>query len=414
MKIAINHVKIFDGHSVLFPEGSLLFDETGILKIGAGPFPGDKTIDGTGKTVTPGLIDTHVHLGMNGIVSFSGQRELIEAGARLAAQAQAVWQYGITTLCNCGTDGDADIFVRDMIREGEIPGARIIACGRGISITGGHGWIMNHQADDDTAALTAARIQLRSGADLVKLFATGGMGTKGSVPSAAQLAESQMKVCVEAAESVGALTRAHATGLEGAQRAIRAGVRIIDHVQMDEATACLMAEHGAFYCPTIVTRYNILHMEDPAYQYMRAKADPADLERKKRALQLCREKGITVVAGTDGGPDQLTPLGSSLWKELEIYHEYGMSCGQALTAATADAAKALKIERTTGTLACGMAADIALFDGDPTESIEDLEQLSMTFQNGRLVYLDTARVCLLADPLPKTICYLLFSFFPLP
>lgn len=385
MKTRIEHVKLFDGEAVLEGVGSVLFDETGILEVG-GSSRGDRLIDGAGKTLMPGLIDGHVHLGMSGMDPISAPEDLIRAGARTAAQAQEVWRYGITTVCNCGTGGDADIHVRDLIREGAVPGARIVACGRGISITGGHGWPMNHECDDEVQVLRAARTQLRAGADLVKLFATGGMATRGSVPNAPQLTESQMQAAVEAAEPVGALTRAHATGLEGAQRAIRAGVRIIDHTQLDRETAQMLAAAGAFYCPTIVTRYNILHTEDPRFQYMRAKADPGDLERKKRALALCRELGIPILAGTDAGPNELTPLGSSLWRELAIYQEFGLAPVEALTAATAGAARALRLEGTTGRIAPGLAADLALFDADPTRDVAALSTLRMTFQGGVLRY----------------------------
>jgi len=382
MKTAINHIKIFDGEKVLLENGSILYDETGILQLGEEELSADLVLDGAGKTLTPGLIDGHVHLGCKGLEPFRDTSDIAFAAARIAAQAQEIWKYGITTVCNCSTAEDVDIYVRDLIREGEIPGARIIACGKGISITGGHGWMMNHEVDDDTEALKAARLQLRKGADLVKLFATGGMGTKGSVPNAPQLAESQMKAAVEAAEQVGALTRAHCTGLEGAQRAIRAGVRIIDHAQLDEETAQLMAEHGAYYCPTIVTRYNILHTEDPRYQHMRAKAKPGDLERKKKALRLCREQGIGILAGTDAGPNDMTPLGSSLWTELCIYNEYGLTPTEVLYTATAGAAKALRLDNVTGSLHPGLAADLALFDGDPTRDTADVKTLCRTVQGG--------------------------------
>lgn len=381
MKTLIQNVKLFDGEQI-WEQADVLFDENGILAAGRTDASADWIIDGTGKTLTPGLIDGHVHLGAPGMDPNDTGDACVRAGARIAAQAQEVWRYGITTVCNCGTGANADIHVRDLIREGTIPGCRIVACGRGISITGGHGWPINHQCDDEISALTAARTQIREGADLVKLFATGGMQTKGSIPNAPQLTEGQMRVCVEYAEQAGVLTRAHATGIEGARRAVRAGVRIIDHVPMDEETARLMAEHGAWYCPTIVTRYKILHTEDPRYQHMRAKASPQDLERKQQALALCRQYGIPVLAGTDAGPNDMVRLGESLWTELEIYAEYGMSPMEALSSATAEAARALRLENVTGKVVPGLCADLALFDGDPTRDIKAVETVMMTFQGG--------------------------------
>ena len=377
MKTAINHVKIFDGYKVLTDDGALLFDESGILALGEGEFEADTVIDGRGKTLLPGLIDSHVHLGW----CDGGEGESI---ALTAYQATQLWQYGITTVRSCVTGSQADILVRDMIDEGKIAGARIVASGRGISITGGHCWMHSHECDTPDEVRKAARTLIRSGADQIKLLATGGMMTKGSKPGAAQLTEEQMRAAVEEAENAGRITSAHCTNLEGAKRAIRAGVRSIEHAQLDEETANMMAEAGTFYSPTIVTRYNIINTTDPALQWMRAKANPGDLERKKKALMLCKEKGITVCAATDGGTNAVTPLGSSLATELKIYTEYGLSCCEALTAATVNGAKLMQIDDAVGSIAVGMQADLALFDGDPTEDITAIENVCMTFQGGTL------------------------------
>ena len=169
-------------------------------------------------------------------------------------------------------------------------------------------------------------------------MATGGMGTKGSVPNAPQLTEAQMRAAAEEAASVGKFTAAHCTGLAGVMNAIRAGVNIIEHAQLDEPTAEALARSGAAWCPTIVTRYSILHTTDPAYQWMRAKADPGDLVRKQKALMLCKEYGIPVIAGTDAGPNAMVRLGEALWTELGIYQEYGMTAQEVLHACTAGAA----------------------------------------------------------------------------
>lgn len=383
MKTAINDIRVFDGEKTLPGKWSVLFDESGILGVREERFEADRVIDGNGKTLTPGLIDGHVHLGASlSSDTIRDDSDKIKSGALIASQARDAWRYGITFLCNCGTGADADIYVRDLIRQGAIEGAGIAACGRVLSITGGHGWPMSVACDDELETLKAAREQLRLNVDFVKLMATGGMGTKNSIPNVPQLTEGQMSLASEAAMAVGKFTRAHATGLEGAQRAIRAGVRIIDHVQMDEETAEMMAKAGAYYCPTIVTRYNILHTEDPRYQYMRAKADPGDLDRKKRALMLCREHGIPVIAGTDAGPSELTVIGPSLWTELSIYQEFGYSPEEVLRTATSTAARALMMEDVRGTIAVGKAADLAVFEGDPTRDVKELDTLSMTFQGG--------------------------------
>lgn len=384
MRTRIRSVRVFDGNRLWEETADVLFDESGILADANGP--ADVEVDGTGKTLLPGLIDGHVHMGASGMEPPSTEAGVIAMGALLGTQAQALWQYGITTVRNCGTGKNADLAVRNAIREQKIPGVRIFGCGRVLSITGGHAWPMAIECDTVDEIRKAARLQLREGADFVKLMATGGMGTKGSVPNAPQLTEEQMRTAVEEATMVGKFAAAHCTGLEGAKRAIRAGVRIIEHAQLDEQTAAMMAQAGAVYCPTIVTRYNILHTEDPRFQWMRAKANPGDLVRKRKALNLCREMGIPVIAGTDAGPNPMTPLGSSLWRELGIYCEYGMSPMEALHAATAGAASVLGIDGETGSVRPGLCADLALFDGDPTADISQLNTLCCTWQGGILRY----------------------------
>ena len=359
MKTLIRNVKLFDGTALAPRPMDVLFDESGILAVkeaGAAPAAADAVVDGTGKTLTPGLIDGHVHLGSLSMSSPTDPKGHTAAGALIAAQVQDLRRWGITAVRNCGTGVNADLVVRDMIRDGLIDGARIVGCGRCICITGGHAWPMGIETDTVDETRKAARLQLREGADFVKLMATGGMGTKGSVPNAPQLTEAQMRAAAEEAASVGA---------------IRAGVNIIEHAQLDEPTAEALARSGAAWCPTIVTRYSILHTTDPAYQWMRAKADPGDLVRKQKALMLCKEYGIPVIAGTDAGPNAMVRLGEALWTELGIYQEYGMTAQEVLHACTAGAAEILRI-----------AADLALFEGDVTADVTAVKTLCRVWQGG--------------------------------
>ena len=196
MKTLIRNVKLFDGTALAPRPMDVLFDESGILAVkeaGAAPAAADAVVDGTGKTLTPGLIDGHVHLGSLSMSSPTDPKGHTAAGALIAAQVQDLRRWGITAVRNCGTGVNADLVVRDMIRDGLIDGARIVGCGRCICITGGHAWPMGIETDTVDETRKAARLQLREGADFVKLMATGGMGTKGSVPNAPQLTEAQMR-----------------------------------------------------------------------------------------------------------------------------------------------------------------------------------------------------------------------------
>lgn len=394
MKTLIKDIRIVDGKGAVIPRGSVLFDESGILEVldggnlalEAAGNP-DRVMDGTGKTLIPGLIDSHVHLGTSGLDMDPGE---IVMGAAIVSQLEEFPKYGITTVRSMSTKHDSDIKVRDMIDSGYLKGPRVIACGRGISITGGHGWQNNYECDTPDKVKKAARQIMRNGADFIKLFATGGMGTKGSVPNAPQLSEEQMRVATEEAENRGLFTAAHCTGIEGAKRAIRAGVRSIEHVQLDEETAQLMAEHGSYYCPTIITRYNIIHSTEPQYEHMRKKASPQDLERKKLALELCKKYQVPVCASTDSmgavWESGLTPVGISLIKEMKIYREFGMTEDDILRSATSVAAEMMRIDDVTGSIEPGKCADLVILEKNPLENIEALNTVCMTFARGEILY----------------------------
>ncbi len=392
MKTALIHVRLLRETGEVAENGYILFDEKEILKLGTGEpvleHTGETTIiDGEGKTLMPGLIDCHVHLGYR---NMSTDVPEIEQGIAMTMQMKEFLKHGITTIRSMATKDNCDIKIRNLVATGYLTGPRIVASGQGICITGGHGWPMNYECDTPDEAKKAARKAIYAGADVLKMFATGGMATKGSIPNAPQLSEEQMRAVCQEADRAGLLTGAHCTGIEGAQRAVRAGVRSIEHVPLDEETAKMMKAHGCYYCPTIVTRYNIIHSTEPEYEYMRKKANPQDLEKKKKALQLCLKYNIPICASTDAlgslKNNGLTKMGESLATELAIYHEYGLTNIQAIQSATSTAAKMLRLERETGSLKEGLKADLILVDGKPDENLNDLRNISMTIKGGNVLY----------------------------
>lgn len=390
MRQAIVHARILRETGQVTENGYVVFDESGILELGEGEYRGkdlDEKIDGEGKTLMPGLIDCHVHLGYGGL---SPDTPEVEQGMAIAMQMREFLKYGITTVRSMGTKDDCDIKMRNLIASGYLTGPRIIASGQGMCITGGHGWPMNYECDTPDEAKKAARKAIYAGADILKMFATGGMATKGSIPNAPQMSEEQMRAVCREADRTGLLTGAHCTGIEGAQRAIRAGVRSIEHIPMDEETARMMKEHGCYYCPTIVTRYNIIHSTEPEYEHMRKKASPQDLEKKKGAIGLCLKYGIPICASTDSmgslKNDGLTKMGESLVTELNIYHEYGLTNLQAIQSATSTAAEMLRLDQVTGRMKEGLQADLILVDGKPDEDLNALRNIFMTVRGGTVLY----------------------------
>jgi len=382
MTIVMQNALVIDGTGAIVENGSVKFSEEGILEISKEELSGDSIIDAAGMTLIPGLIDSHVHLGMLGM---DVDLKEAQSGAIIVEQLGRCLTHGITTVRTLGTKNNCDIHIRDLIQAGILKLPRVLASGRGISITGGHAWMVNHECDTPEEALRAAREQIKLGADVIKLLATGGMGTKGSIPNAPQLTEAQMRVVCEEAERTRRLTSAHCTGLEGAKNAIRAGVRSIEHAQLDEETVLMMKERATYYCPTIITRYNILHTNDPDYEWLRKKADPGDLVRMGKAIRLCKKHGVKICASTDGADGGLTRIGSSLADEIGLYVRYGLTNMEAIQTATKNGAEMCRINDVTGTIEIGKEADLALLEGNPLEDITALKRVCMTVRNGEIL-----------------------------
>ncbi|WP_455504397.1 amidohydrolase family protein [Blautia sp.] len=391
MKIVWNHARIITGNGEVLENASLSYEGDKILAVKGEEQDGEIVYDGTGKTLIPGLFDCHVHLGMElpgGIVP-QQTTDRTELGARIMKQCLEFPKYGITCVRNMGTEQDADVTVKKVLEETGLPSVRILASGTAMSITGGHG---NPAVgiDGRDELLKETRRKIKIGADVIKFVVTGGMGTKGSKPGMLQYTAEEMTPAVAEASLCGKITGAHCTSLEGAKEAIRAGIRSIEHAQFDEETADLMAErmtagkNEIFYCPTMVTRYTIIHNTNPEFEWLRKKAKPGDMERKKKAVLLCKERNIPICASTDAN----APFAGldALLKELELYVECGLTEMEAIKTATLNASRLCMLDHVTGTLEAGKCADFVVLSANPLENICNLKQVEQTYRNGRILY----------------------------
>ena len=389
MGIVIKNVRIIDGNGSCIENGYMEFDESGILAVSKEPLSSEKEIDGTGKTVIPGLIDSHVHLAMlsvpDGMDIIVRDREA-DTAAKACGQCQEFLKFGITTIRNMGTKFDADIYIRNIIDAGLLNGPRIVACGSVIAITGGHAHMLARECDTPEEALRAARILIKNGAQVLKCMATGGILTKGSVVGAQQLSYEQMRAVAEEAKRTGRITSAHCIGYEGTKAAILAGIDTIEHGYMlDEALIDLMKERGTYYSPTLIVSRAIATSDDPAPYAVELRKKVAPIaEGHIVALEKAIKAGLTIVAGTDCG----TPWNpvSRLADELEWYTKCGMSNMEALISATKNPAQMMKIDHMVGTLEAGKAADFVLLNGNPLENIREISKVERTYRNGRIVY----------------------------
>ncbi len=245
-------------------------------------------------TLLPGLIDAHTHLiGGEEETPFDALRETA-AGAAIAgvANARKTLLAGFTTVRDLGSRDFADAALRDAIARGRVPGPRMLVAVRSLSATGGHG-DANHLpedirverysgiADGPDAVRQKVRENVKYGADWIKMLATGGVMSAGTDPRSADYTEEELRAAVEAAKEKGRDVAAHAHGTEGIRRAVRAGVRSIEHASMlDDETIRLIKERGVFIVSNPYTN---------AYMVERGAAggyQPYQLEKAREILGL--------------------------------------------------------------------------------------------------------------------------------
>jgi imidazolonepropionase-like amidohydrolase len=338
-------------------------------------------------TLLPGLIDAHVHL----VWSASADPQAVvdsESRAlttlRAAANVLRQLETGVTTVRDVGsTDGLAIDIGRAV--EGEIiPGSRVVAAGRAIAMTGGHGWFLGREADGPEAVRRAAREEIKAGASCIKLMASGGVYGHAEEPGSPQLNVEEMRAGVEEAHKAGKKVAAHAYSVEAINNALDAGVDSIEHGSfLDKETAERMRELGCYLVPTMSV-YAAMSEKGPelgAPDYIQRKTAEV-LDRSRDACRLALEVGVSVVAGTDcGAPGH--PHGT-LAEELELIVESGATPMQAIRCGTSRAAELLGLADETGSLEPGKRADLVVADGDPLDDIRALSRVQLVIHGGMM------------------------------
>jgi imidazolonepropionase-like amidohydrolase len=389
MKTKIKNVRLFDGMKLHKDKTTIIFDEKEIIAIGdVNSLAVDIEIDGEGLTCLPGLMDCHVHLTMDGVAD--PFRELIsdseaDGSFRAVRNAQNQLYSGVITVRNVGANHNIDIALRNAIEKGIIEGPRILASGKPIVMTGGHGYPMAIEADGVDEVRKAARTQLKAGADLLKLMATGGVMTDGVDPNSPQLSEEELRCACTEASNAGKTTAAHAQGLAGIKNAIRAGITTIEHgIYLDDEAIEMMVEKGTYLVPTLAAPYFIdKHGLQEGVPIHAVKKNQEVMEHHKQSFRRAIEAGVKIAAGTDAG----TPFNrhGDYPTELELMVEYGMSPIEAFRSATIIPAQAMRISEKTGSLEECKLADLVLVKGNPFENMSDVRNVVYVFKEGKCV-----------------------------
>ena len=357
--------------------------------------PATQTIDLPNATVLPGLIDAHTHLtfdpanlGYEGL-GISYPREAL-TGAR---NARVTLEAGFTTVRNVGAGGYSDVALRDAINAGDVPGPRMLVSGPAMGITGGHcdDNLLAPQfhatelgvADGVDAVRHKVRENIKYGADLIKICATGGVMSKGDDPNASQYTREEMKAIVEEAHRLGRKVAAHAHGAEGVSWASDAGVDSIEHGHlMDDNSIATLKKNGTYIVPTLYlmdwNRENLGKRKAPDYVVRKMQAVSAvGQDTLKKAFAA----GVKVAFGTDAA---VYPHGLNA-HEFAVYVRLGMSPLQAIQTATIHGADLLGWSSKIGTLEAGKWADLIAVDGDPLKDVTTLQQVKFVMKGGEVV-----------------------------
>jgi imidazolonepropionase-like amidohydrolase len=389
---------VIEGTGAAPAVGDVVLEGDRIVGVGPG-LDGDEEVDAAGLCVLPGLFDCHVHVVSNGPDLLSRlQRpfslQFYDAAANLAATLDC----GVTTVRDAS---GADLGVRQALETGMIEGPRMQISITALSQTGGHGdawmpsgactaWALPHPGrpagivDGPEEMRRKVRELVRDGADVIKVFTSGGVLSPRDDPRHAHFRDDELAVLVAEATAAGRYVMAHAQATDGIKAAIRAGIRSIEHgIYLDDEAISMMLEQGTWLVPTLVAPHAVLDAAAAGMRIPEASVRKARevVEAHADAFARAVDAGVTVAMGTDSG---VGPHGDNL-RELELMGAGGMRPLDVWTATTSSAARLMGLDSELGTLEVGKRADVVLLAGDP-EDLHDLRsRIAGVYQDGRRV-----------------------------
>lgn len=391
----LKNARVFNGtDDALSEPGSVLIGDDRILAIApaADTLAADIQIDLDGRTVMPGLIDAHFH-------AYASRADLValeKLPPTYVAQTgrvimEGALRRGFTTIRDVA---GADYGMWRALQEGVFEGPRLFYCGRAFSQTGGHGDIRAPHEDESVCGCAghgllaervdgvdairhAAREALRKGAHHLKIFVSGGIASPSDPIWMVQFSEEEIAAVIDEARRRRVYVAAHAYTAETIVRAVRLGVRTIEHGNLiDRAAAEFVAKAGAYVVPTLATyeAFRRSGLEDGAPKHLLDKLNDV-YSHGIEAVRICREAGVKLGFGTD----LLGPMHKHQRDEFRLRGEVETPF-EVLNSATAVNAEIVGMTGQLGTIAPGAYADLLVIDGNP------LEDLSLLYEDSEAIY----------------------------
>ncbi len=381
MRTVLTGGNIFDVETKSFLTHDVVISDGRITKVGPG-LDGDTSVDMSGRTILPGLIDCHVHVMFSSMDLFGAMQEpyslrFYKAIANLRANLEA----GITTIRDAG---GADLGVKRAVDDGLIVGPNMLIAIGMLSQTGGHtdGWLPSGMhmrvlegahpgaprtvVDGPEEIRKKVRELVRAGADVIKVATSGGVMSPRSNPRHAHFDSGELQALVAEATSAGLYVMAHAQATDGIKNAVRAGVRSVEHgIYLDDEAIELMIHHGTYLVPTLIAPSGVAKAAAAGARIpeasLRKAAEVTDIHRQSFAKAV--KAGVKIAMGTDTG---VTPHGENL-DELSLMVAGGMDPLDVLVATTQSAADLLGLGDEVGSLMPGKRADLTVIGGDPLD-----------------------------------------------
>lgn len=351
-------------------------------------------------TVMPGIIDVHTHLSSTGNPDVTADdllRSVSQKSLDAVKNARTTVEAGVTTVRDVGSALDVAMTVRNEVNAGTVPGPRIVACGQGLTATGGHAdvspWHISPSEVDGQGRIAngvsevraAVREQLEREADAIKVWATGGVIDPEGEIETLEYSQEELNAIVAEADRHNVHVAAHAHAPNGINACVEAGVRSIEHgMYIDDESIEAMAENDVYLTLTMAVMQTLI-ASDAVPEYYKTNTEEA-IEYRRSKMEDAQEAGVKFVMGTDAGAPTL-PHGENML-ELECMVDAGLDPIEAIEISTRQTAELLELDDRVGVLREGFEADILAVNGDPLDDItvlRDAKNIELVTVGGRVM-----------------------------